>query len=143
MSIPDSFTDLITRWPRKAAGLAEDLDVPALNVRGWKRDNTLPSQHFERVAALAPERGMPDVNLAVLARLAAKKKGIEPPEAAEPVVPAGGPAPEVQTPVILPPSAPPTPVSQLNAIAAELGELAEGDGGPGPIRPDVKPDEAA
>jgi len=66
-----TFSELIEDWPRGAAGLANDLDERAGTVRAWKRNNSIPSEHWEKLVALAPDRRRkisPELLLSLAAR---------------------------------------------------------------------------
>lgn len=65
LSIVDSFSAIIEAWDRSGispaqsqAVMAADFNVPKERVRGWWRENSIPSEYWQEVVDKAPTRGI-------------------------------------------------------------------------------------
>lgn len=64
-----SFSEIVETWDRFE--LAYDLRVPPERVRGWLRDNSIPSSYWKDILSMAPDRGI-DITPDLLIDLAAR-----------------------------------------------------------------------
>jgi len=71
---PASFRDLIGRWPATRS-FARDAGCSALLARQWRHRNFIPPQYWPGIVAGAARRGIPAIDAALLARLAAALRG--------------------------------------------------------------------
>ncbi len=71
---PSAFRDLIALWPR-TRDFARDAGCSPLLVRQWRHRNFVPPQYWRGIVAGAARRQIGDVDVEVLARLAAALRG--------------------------------------------------------------------
>lgn len=71
---PANFRDLIGRWPATRS-FARDAGCSALLARQWRHRNFIPPQYWPGIVAGAARRGIPTIDAALLARLAAALRG--------------------------------------------------------------------
>lgn len=67
-----TFADVIDRWPT-AEELGRDIAQRGGTVRNW-RTRGIPAEYWHEIVAAADRRGIADVTLAVLARLAHERR---------------------------------------------------------------------
>jgi hypothetical protein len=71
---PETFAAIVNLWP-SAEELAADLAEKGVTVRQWRNRDSIDAAYWARVVAAAEKRGFSQVTLALLARLAAERKG--------------------------------------------------------------------
>ncbi|HEX6119307.1 MAG TPA: hypothetical protein VFZ03_07610 [Dongiaceae bacterium] len=71
---PASFRDIIARWPTTRAFARDAGSSPTL-VRQWRHRNSVPAPYWQRIVEGAGRRGIVQVDIGLLARLAASRRG--------------------------------------------------------------------
>jgi hypothetical protein len=71
---PASFRDIIARWPTTRAFARDAGGSPTL-VRQWRHRNFVPAPYWQRIVEGASRRGIVQVDIGLLARLAANRRG--------------------------------------------------------------------
>ena len=69
---PNSFRDLIARWPATRS-FARDVGCSATLVRQWRHRDFVPAHYWRRIVEGAGRRGIALVDANLLAQLAAKR----------------------------------------------------------------------
>jgi hypothetical protein len=70
---PTSFRDIIARWPTTRAFARDAGSSPTL-VRQWRHRNFVPAPYWQRIVEGAGRRGLAQVDIGLLARLAASRR---------------------------------------------------------------------
>lgn len=66
----ESFASIIALWP-SAEDLAQDISVPGVTVRQWRRRDSIPPRHWNDIVQSAAARGLSGVTVQHLADIAA------------------------------------------------------------------------
>ncbi|WP_341702581.1 hypothetical protein [Ferrovibrio sp.] len=74
MRPPSSYRDILETL-RPLSRLAAAIGEPEVNVRAWKRLDSIPPHAWDRVVAYARAVGHRGVSLSALSRIAAAKRG--------------------------------------------------------------------
>jgi hypothetical protein len=70
---PTSFREVIARWPATRS-FARDAGCSPTLVRQWRHRDFVPAHYWPRIVEGAGRRGIPLIDAALLARLAAKRR---------------------------------------------------------------------
>lgn len=73
MTTQASYRPIIQKWPSPAE-FGADLGIKDAHVRTFKMRDSIPADYWERIVEAAIKRGISGVTVAVLARIAAKRK---------------------------------------------------------------------
>lgn len=66
-----SFGDVLDAYPQGYALLGRAIGVPKHTVAAWRRRDSIPPAHWERLVRVAQESSVDGITLELLARLAA------------------------------------------------------------------------
>lgn len=67
------FRDVIFLWPT-AAEFGRDLGIGEVSARAMKNRNSIPSKYWDKVVKAAHERGIGDISLEALSKIASGKR---------------------------------------------------------------------